>query len=158
MCGFVALWKIDDPEPAHRTIARIAHRGPDDVRVSQAPNVPAAMAHCRLSIIGLEDGTQSIYSAEDVLVANGEIYNYADLRAILGESAFETQSDSETISAPVPQGPIAVGRQSRRVGVTQPVDRGSEGRLYERLLREQYQDPDLILDNAGTWTAGRVAV
>ena len=37
-------------------------------------------------------------------------------------------------------------RQSRRVGVTQPVDRGSEGRLYERLLREQYQDPDLILE------------
>jgi asparagine synthase (glutamine-hydrolysing) len=65
--------------------------------VSQAPNVPATMAHCRLSIIGTEDGAQPIYSTEDVLVANGEIYNYADLRAILGESAFETKSDSETI-------------------------------------------------------------
>jgi asparagine synthase (glutamine-hydrolysing) len=97
MCGFVTLWKIDDPELAHRMIAKIAHRGPDDVRVSQAPNVPAVMAHCRLSIIGLEDGAQPIYSAENVLVANGEIYNYADLRAILGESAFVTQSDSETI-------------------------------------------------------------
>ena len=28
---------------------------------------------------------------------NGEIYNYSDLRAILGESAFETESDSEAI-------------------------------------------------------------
>ena len=55
------------------------------------------MAHCRLSIIGPENGAQPIYSAENVLVANGEIYNHADLRAILGESAFKTESDSETI-------------------------------------------------------------
>jgi len=97
MCGFVCLWKIDDPALAQRMIDKIAHRGPDEVRISQAPNVPAVMAHCRLSIIGAEDGTQPIYSAHNVLVANGEIYNYADLRAILGESAFETRSDSETI-------------------------------------------------------------
>jgi asparagine synthase (glutamine-hydrolysing) len=97
MCGFVCLWKIDDLALAQRMIEKIAHRGPDEVQVSRAPNVPATMAHCRLSIIGPADGSQPIYSAEDVLVANGEIYNYADLRAILGESAFQTQSDSETI-------------------------------------------------------------
>ena len=97
MCGFVCLWKIDDPALARRMIDKIAHRGPDELRVSQVANVPAVMAHCRLSIIGLETGTQPIYCAENVLVANGEIYNYADLRAILGESAFETLSDSETI-------------------------------------------------------------
>ena len=97
MCGFVCLWKIDKPELAQRMIDKIAHRGPDDVRVSQAPNVPAVMAHCRLSIIGPENGSQPIYLADNLLVANGEIYNYADLRAILGESAFETESDSETI-------------------------------------------------------------
>ncbi len=97
MCGFVCLWKIDDPALARRMIDKIAHRGPDEVRVSEAPNVPAVMAHCRLSIIGPEAGTQPIYCAENALVANGEIYNYADLRAILGESAFETQSDCETI-------------------------------------------------------------
>ncbi len=97
MCGFVCLWKIDDPALAGRMVEKIAHRGPDEVRVSRAPNVPAVMAHCRLSIIGPADGSQPIYSAENLLVANGEIYNYADLRAILGESAFETSSDSETI-------------------------------------------------------------
>ena len=78
-------------------INKIAHRGPDEVHVSQVPTLPAAMAPCRLSIIGLETGTQPIYCADNLLVANGEIYNYADLRAILGESAFETLSDSETI-------------------------------------------------------------
>jgi len=97
MCGFVCLWNVDDPELAERMIDKIAHRGPDEVRVYQAPNVPAVMAHCRLSIIGPSDGSQPIYSSDNILVANGEIYNYSDLRAILGESAFETKSDSETI-------------------------------------------------------------
>ena len=97
MCGFVCLWNIDDLELANRMIGKIAHRGPDDLRVNRAPNVPAVVAHCRLAIIGPHNGSQPIYSAENVLVANGEIYNYADLRAILGESAFETRSDSETI-------------------------------------------------------------
>jgi asparagine synthase (glutamine-hydrolysing) len=97
MCGFVCLWKIDDVDLARQMIDKIAHRGPDELHINQTPNVPALLAHCRLSIIGSEDGSQPIYSADDVLVANGEIYNHADLRAILGESAFETRSDSETI-------------------------------------------------------------
>lgn len=97
MCGFVCLWKIEEPALAQRMIDKIAHRGPDEVHVIQVSNVPAVMAHCRLSIIGINEGAQPIYQGENVLVANGEIYNYADLRAILGESAFETGSDSETI-------------------------------------------------------------
>lgn len=97
MCGFACLWNIDDEDLARRMIDKIAHRGPDAVNLYRAANVPAVMAHCRLSIIGLEDGMQPIYSADNVLVANGEIYNHADLRAILGESAFESHSDSETI-------------------------------------------------------------
>ena len=78
-------------------IEKIEHRGPDETQVYRSLNVPAIMAHCRLSIIGPSDGSQPIYSANNILVANGEIYNYRDLRAILGESAFETRSDSETI-------------------------------------------------------------
>ena len=97
MCGFVCLWKIDEPELARSMIGKIAHRGPDDVRVSRTPGVSAVMAHCRLAIIGPDDGAQPIHCADDVLVANGEIYNYADLRKVLGESAFATRSDSETI-------------------------------------------------------------
>lgn len=97
MCGFVCLWKIDEKDLAQRMIQKIAHRGPDAVELAHAPNVPAVMAHCRLSIIGPHDGKQPIYKSQNLLVANGEIYNYTDLRAILGESAFETSSDSETI-------------------------------------------------------------
>ena len=47
---------------------------------------------------------------------------------------------------------------SQLLAVTPPVDREAEGQLYERLLREQYDEPDFILENAGMWTANRVAV
>ena len=97
MCGFVCLWKIGDKDLARRMVDRIAHRGPDAVDVVAIDRVPAVMAHCRLSIIGTQNGAQPIYQGRDILVANGEIYNHADLRAILGESAFETDSDSEAI-------------------------------------------------------------
>ncbi len=97
MCGFVCLWNIDDEGLAQRMIARIAHRGPDATEVVRGRNAPVIMAHARLSIIGPEDGAQPIYQNDDLLVVNGEIYNHADLRAILGESAFETASDSEAI-------------------------------------------------------------
>ena len=97
MCGFACLWQHDDEALARRMIEKIEHRGPDQTQVYRSPNVPAIMAHCRLSIIGPSDGSQPIYEGDNILVANGEIYNYSDLRAILGESAFETRSDSETI-------------------------------------------------------------
>jgi asparagine synthase (glutamine-hydrolysing) len=97
MCGFVCLWNVGDEALAGRMIEKIAHRGPDAVEVATLPGAPVIMAHCRLSIIGPADGKQPMYQTGDLLVANGEIYNHQDLRAILGESAFETASDSEAI-------------------------------------------------------------
>jgi asparagine synthase (glutamine-hydrolysing) len=97
MCGFVCLWNVGDEALAGRMIRQIAHRGPDDVAVARLPGAPVVMAHCRLSIIGTEDGAQPIHQTDDLLVVNGEIYNHEDLRAILGEGAFETASDSEAI-------------------------------------------------------------
>ena len=97
MCGFVCLWNIGDESLAEKMVSKIAHRGPDAVEVVRGQGAPVVMAHCRLSIIGPEDGRQPIWDKGELLVANGEIYNHADLRAILGESAFETESDSESI-------------------------------------------------------------
>ena len=97
MCGFVCFWNVDDASLAEKMIAKIGHRGPDEVHVTTLPGAPVTMAHCRLSIIGPEDGAQPIRHTDDMLVANGEIYNHTDLRAILGEDDFQTASDSETI-------------------------------------------------------------
>ncbi|MEM7567749.1 MAG: asparagine synthase-related protein, partial [Pseudomonadota bacterium] len=37
-----------------------------------------------------------------------------------------------------------------------PLDRTAEGALYERLLRERYENPDFILANAGEWVSDRI--
>ncbi len=97
MCGLVCLWNVGDEDMAWRMIAKLAHRGPDATNVVSQAGGPAVMAHCRLSIIGPQDGRQPIVQGNEVLVANGEIYNHAELRAILGEELFQTASDSETI-------------------------------------------------------------
>ncbi|AMS39384.1 MULTISPECIES: asparagine synthase (glutamine-hydrolyzing) [Aminobacter] len=97
MCGFVCLWNLDDEELASRMIRKMEHRGPDALEVLRPRNIPVVMAHARLAIIGPDNGAQPIYQGDDILVVNGEIYNHSDLRAILGESAFQTRSDSETV-------------------------------------------------------------
>ena len=60
-----------------------------------------AMAHTRLSIIGLDNGAQPLFNEDRslVLVCNGEIYNYLELKSLLTVKGhhFQTDSDSETI-------------------------------------------------------------
>ncbi len=78
----------------------IAHRGPD----SEGSFVDdyVGIGFRRLSIIDLEGGSQPIHSADGryVLVFNGEIYNYRELRQELIENhgcQFQTNSDTEVI-------------------------------------------------------------
>lgn len=97
MCGLVCLWNVGDEELASRMITMIGHRGPDAMQIVRLEGSPVVMAHCRLSIIGPQDGAQPIIQGPDMLIANGEIYNHLDLRAILGEHRFKTASDSEAI-------------------------------------------------------------
>ncbi|HPD93109.1 MAG: asparagine synthase (glutamine-hydrolyzing) [Rhodobacter sp.] len=96
MCGIVCLWNCGDEALASTMIRKISHRGPDATEVVRAPH-GVIMAHCRLSIIGPDDGRQPIIQQDDMLVVNGEIYNHRDLRAILGGERFRSASDSETV-------------------------------------------------------------
>jgi asparagine synthase (glutamine-hydrolysing) len=77
----------------------IAHRGPDDK--GEYHDADVHLGHRRLSIIGVEDGRQPLYNEDGsiVLVANGEIYNYRELRNELKARGhiFRTSSDSEVI-------------------------------------------------------------
>jgi asparagine synthase (glutamine-hydrolysing) len=64
---------------AARMIAAIAHRGPNGIRVEAMESL--AVGHARLSIIDLEGGWQPLHHSGDVLIGNGEIYNYLELAA-----------------------------------------------------------------------------
>lgn len=77
----------------------LAHRGPDGDGHYLHENV--GLVHTRLSIIDLAGGQQPLHAVEgdSVLVANGEIYNYLELReSLLTRGArFATHSDSEVV-------------------------------------------------------------
>jgi len=78
------------------------HRGPDAHGVWLEKNYNVSLGHNRLSIIDLSDsGTQPIYNEDQsmVLVFNGEIFNYQELRdeLIRKGHVFKSKSDSEVI-------------------------------------------------------------
>ncbi len=77
----------------------LRHRGPDGEGMEFDAN--AILGHRRLSIIDLEGGRQPLFNADKsiLLVCNGEIYNYKELRADLEARGhrFLTHSDCEVI-------------------------------------------------------------
>lgn len=77
----------------------LIHRGPDDAGQYRASQI--LLAARRLSIIDIEGGHQPLFNEERslALVANGEIYNHVELRALLGRAGhrFRSDSDCETI-------------------------------------------------------------
>jgi asparagine synthase (glutamine-hydrolysing) len=98
MCGIAGIVAPAGcrPEPAllDRLEASLAHRGPDGSGRHQRDNV--AFVQTRLSIIDLEGGRQPILDGNGrAIVANGEIYNYIELKAELADIAFSTGSDCE---------------------------------------------------------------
>lgn len=104
MCGWVGYVHNDsDRERQGKLIKAMAdtitHRGPDDE--SYYVDEGVALGFRRLSIIDLEGGRQPMTNEDGtlVLVFNGEIYNYRELRAELIDKGhvFATASDSEVI-------------------------------------------------------------
>jgi asparagine synthase (glutamine-hydrolysing) len=100
MCGIAGvLMKHGRPDEGalRRMGDALAHRGPDDRGVFVAG--PLGLLQTRLSIIDLEGGHQPMTDGPLTLVANGEIYNFVELRQALEARGrrFATRSDSETI-------------------------------------------------------------
>jgi len=103
MCGIAGLaggWA--DRSTIERMTACLAHRGPDDAGVYVEPDAGIALGHRRLSILDLSPAGHQPMTVGDgalILVFNGEIYNYRELRAGLAGSGvpFRSQSDSEVI-------------------------------------------------------------
>ena len=106
MCGIAGIFHCGTPKPVdpkrvERMCDVMIHRGPDGAGVWTGHGV--GLGHRRLSIIDLEGSPQPMHSVtgKSVIVFNGEIYNYRELRAELekGGAQFRTDGDTETILA-----------------------------------------------------------
>jgi asparagine synthase (glutamine-hydrolysing) len=76
----------------------LAHRGPDGEGTWVHPEGVVAFAHRRLAIIDLATGEQPMTDgAGSWITYNGEIYNYVELRRLLGADRFRTSSDTEVL-------------------------------------------------------------
>ena len=99
MCGIVGfVGNTKNNKKIIKNMAdRINHRGPDGE--GYYINDDIALGHKRLSIIDLKGGAQPMFSYDDrlVIVFNGEIYNYKELKEELKEYTFNTNSDTEVI-------------------------------------------------------------
>lgn len=103
MCGIAGIINADPRRETalRRMLDSLTHRGPDGEGVYHGEF--ATLGHRRLSIIDLAGGQQPLYNADRslVLVCNGEIYNYRELRQRLEQDGyrFQTHSDCEVILA-----------------------------------------------------------
>jgi asparagine synthase (glutamine-hydrolysing) len=98
LCGIAgfALGPAATPPDAKAVVAlqrALAHRGPDGA--GSAALGQAALVHTRLSIIDLPGGGQPFSDGPATLIANGEIYNYRELRTAMPHTAFASNSDCE---------------------------------------------------------------
>jgi asparagine synthase (glutamine-hydrolysing) len=79
-------------------IKQISHRGPDNQAYKQI-NEYLLLGHTRLSIIDVNNRSNQPFEDKNgnVLVFNGEIYNYKELKTELAEYIFNTNSDTEVL-------------------------------------------------------------
>lgn len=101
MCGIAGFTRKDGADASfiHSAVRSIHHRGPDQNGVFVSDHV--ALGAVRLKILDLSGGDQPIRSDDGgtVIVFNGEIYNFAALRAELEERGhrFHTHCDTEVV-------------------------------------------------------------
>ena len=104
MCGITGIYHFERNRAIDEYLLKtmtdiIKHRGPDGEGYYVNNNI--GLGHRRLSIIDLQTGDQPMYNEDRsiVLVLNGEIYNYIELRhelKTLGHN-FKTTSDTEVV-------------------------------------------------------------
>ena len=104
MCGIAGLFHFGQQQADASRIKtmtdRIGHRGPDSDGFYV--NGPVALGHRRLSIIDLsERSNQPLFDSTGrfAIIFNGEIYNYKEVKSLLGEYPFQTTGDTEVVLA-----------------------------------------------------------
>ena len=102
MCGISGIYGFDSDQVSRketliRMMSSLQHRGPDGWGYYISPEI--AMGQRRLSIVDLSTGDQPMTTEHNVIVYNGEIYNYIELKAELERKglSFNTTSDTEVL-------------------------------------------------------------
>ena len=98
MCGISGWYGPSDRKLLREMTSLLDHRGPDGEGFFSDKKV--SLGHKRLSIIDLKTGQQPMYNDDRsvVVVFNGEIYNYKEIRKELEKKyKFKTKSDTEVI-------------------------------------------------------------
>jgi asparagine synthase (glutamine-hydrolysing) len=102
MCGIVGFTHLSRRRPEGvltSALASLAHRGPDQQGKFISEQI--SLGATRLRILDMEGGDQPLYSSDGdvVLIFNGEIFNFKELRAELEERGigFKTRCDSEVV-------------------------------------------------------------
>ncbi|MCK5299974.1 MAG: asparagine synthetase B, partial [Candidatus Aenigmarchaeota archaeon] len=96
MCGITGFVGFSDKRLIKKMTDSIKHRGPDGC--GYYINDSVCLGHRRLSIIDTSTGDQPMYNEEGdvVVVFNGEIYNYLELRKNLSAKKHKFKSNSDT--------------------------------------------------------------
>jgi len=100
ICGYISNKEVNAKrEIVHKMCQTLIHRGPDEEGIWVKDNVALGMR--RLMIIDLETGSQPIFNEDKtvVVVFNGEIYNFQELREELEKKGYKfyTRTDTEVI-------------------------------------------------------------
>lgn len=100
MCGIVGIIGQTNEQQIQEMLAKIEHRGPDGIGLYSNKNQTCYFGHSRLAIMDPVGGVQPIYNENQsaVLIANGEIYNFRQLRTkLIDQHQFSSDSDCEAI-------------------------------------------------------------
>jgi asparagine synthase (glutamine-hydrolysing) len=99
MCGIAGYIGDFKPGLVSKMNTTQAHRGPDGQGIFEDPDAMAALGHVRLSILDLtEAAAQPMHSPDGrfVIIFNGEIYNFAELRQELVSLGYRFRSSGDT--------------------------------------------------------------
>ena len=96
ICGFTGKANEERKDVLTNMMNKIIHRGPDSDGQFFDDNI--ALGFRRLSIIDLNNGSQPMKSSDGkvIVVFNGEIYNYKEIRTELIKKGYEFQNNSDT--------------------------------------------------------------
>lgn len=101
MCGLAGIFtprsNVATPDKLAAMLAVMSHRGPDGTGQWHSHDHRYQCGFARLAIIDLKTGDQPIVAGEQVLMGNGEIYNYLELRQEFSAYPWQTSGDMEVV-------------------------------------------------------------